>query len=69
MSMLEHLRLRFAIWRLERRIEAAIESMEYHRRTGYLCLGIADRDSRVLSHSKQELERITTAFAHGVVAS
>lgn len=68
MTFIQHLRARFAIWRLERRIEAAAESKRYHDRLAELAMGIAARDRRILQESRQQLERIATALSQGVPA-
>lgn len=68
MTFFQHLRARLAIWRLERRIEAAAESKRYHDRLAELAMGIAARDQRILQESRERLERITTALAQGVAA-
>jgi len=68
MTFFQHLRARLAIWRLERRIEAAAESKAYHDRLAQLAMGIADRDRRILKDAKQQLERIATALSQGVAA-
>lgn len=68
MTIIQHLRARLAIWRLQRRIEAAAESKEYHDRLALTAMGIAARDRRILKESKQQLERIATALSQGVAA-
>jgi hypothetical protein len=66
MTIIEHLRTRFAIWRLEQRIEAAAESQAYHEMLAHTCMDIAERDRRILREARGSLERINTALSQGV---
>ena len=68
MSMIEHLRLRWSLWLLQQRIDAAAESKAYHEKTGHLCLALAERDARILRDSRAQLERLSTALSQGVAA-
>lgn len=68
MTVFQYLRTRFAIWRLERRIDAAIESENYHLQLGHLALSIAKRERLAVRAAKQELERVATALSQGVAA-
>lgn len=65
-GFLSHLRTRFAIWRLEQRVEAAVESAEYHDRLAHVAMGVAARQRRILREGREQLERITTALSNGI---
>lgn len=66
MTIIEHLRMRWRIWRLEFQAESALESLLYHRSLGYRSLAIAEHEQQTLKRCRRELEQICTALANGV---